>query len=309
MLFLQEVKVSPEDGKTVRAVERAVRANPMDGSSEPDYVAHMCLPSDKFNARGFGRKVYGVSSIIRKDFADKSVDRVRPVSWDLEGRVLVTEKRADDSGPKLAVFNVYAVNGTDSAYKDMSTGEITGTRHDRKLQFHKLLAAESRRLHAEGYGVIIAGDMNVARSAMDGHPNLRTFPYQHCVNRADFEARFFSKALVPQAEQSDFPGDQSKQDEAGVEARLDMIDTFRFLHPNKKGYTYYPRGSSFGDSCDRVDMILVSSSLEHSLIGAGMHETPGDRGPSDHVPVFARLTFRKQTGKQGTEEHAFVQES
>jgi hypothetical protein len=38
-------------------------------------------------------------------------------------------------------------------------------------------------------------------------------------------------------------------------------------------------------------MIIISGSLEPFLVDAGMLETPADRGPSDHVPLFARLRF------------------
>lgn len=160
------------------------------------------------------------------------------------------------------------------------TGEVTGTRHDRKREVHKLLAAECRALQNEGFGIVLAGDMNVARSAQDGHPNLRVFPQEHCLNRVDFEATFFS-------------------------AGLGMIDTFRFLHPTKKGYTYYPRSKNFGESCDRVDMIMVSATLKDELTEADHHETPSERGPSDHCPLFARLAFgrpnRDDTGGGGAQ--------
>ena len=108
MLFLQEVKVSSSDDATKRLIEQAVSA----GSSnigEPSYVAHLCLPSDKFNARVFGGKLYGVCSIIRKDVYDGSVVKVRPVGWDSEGRFLVTEMKPNDYRPKLAIINAYMV--------------------------------------------------------------------------------------------------------------------------------------------------------------------------------------------------------
>jgi len=308
LLFLQEVKISPDDTSSIRSLEKAVRADPRNSTGEPDYVAHLCLPSDKHNARGFGRRVYGVCSIIRTDFAEKYVARVRPVEWDTEGRYLVTETRAVDGKPKLALFNVYMVNGTDNAYRNPLTGEMAGTRHDRKLQAHKLLAAECRDLQVEGFGIVIAGDINIARTALDGFPHLRTFPRQHCINRADFEARFLSR---PSASVSDLDSTPTAEanaepapDEKSEDAALGMIDTFRHLHLDKKGYTYYPRGKAFGESCDRVDMVIVSDSLEHYIAEAGMHETLGDRGPSDHVPLYARLAFKKASRKPTEIEQA-----
>lgn len=109
LLFLQEIKISPDDPATVRALEKAVKRDDKAEPEEPDYSAHVCLPSDKFNARGFGRKVYGVCSIVRKDFAETYVERIRPVNWDQEGRFLVIETKACSSRPRLALINAYMV--------------------------------------------------------------------------------------------------------------------------------------------------------------------------------------------------------
>ncbi|RMY56525.1 hypothetical protein D0863_12945 [Hortaea werneckii] len=313
-LFLQEVKISPDDLTSIRALQKAVRRDKKTGDTEPDYVAHVNLPSDKFNARGYGRKLYGVCSIIRQDFADRWVEQVRPVDWDLEGRFLVTELKAASKMQRLALINAYMVgthdllkgrskltqstqvNGTDYPYKDPTSGKVTGTRHDRKLEVHKLLAAECRKLENDGFAVILAGDINIAAAPIDGFPNLRTFPPQHCVNRADFKRRFLedempcSEAVSEQASENQSGAPQ--QDGNSTEPYgLGMVDTFRHLHPDTSGYTYYPRGRSFGESCDRVDMILISKSLRDSLMSAGMHETPAERGTSDHVPLYAKLRF------------------
>ncbi|KAK5138540.1 hypothetical protein LTR08_000128 [Meristemomyces frigidus] len=302
MLFLQEIKVSNSDEASKRAIERAVSVSSSSIEIEPSYVAHLCLPSDNFNARGFGGKLYGVCSIIRKDVSDEIVDRVRLVDWDREGRFMVIETKSTEHRPRLAFINAYMVNGTDRPYRGTPSGEVTGTRHDRKLQVHRLLAAECRDLEAKGFGVILAGDMNVARSALDGYPKLRMFPPQHSLNRADFEAKFFSDTGTSEAEQDRSPTIDTRHTDDSSHPGLGMIDTFRFLHPSKKAYTYYPRGKPFGESCDRVDMIIISASLRDNLVEAGMHETPGDRGPSDHVPLFARVTFNSTLAKQATNE-------
>lgn len=168
---------------------------------------------------------------------------------------------------------------------------------------HKLLAAECRALQADSFGVVLAGDLNIARAPIDGYPDLRTFPRQHCVNRADFEHHFFGKQ-VEAAPEPDREHDNhrehgqglSKDDEGNIDAGLAMIDTFRHLHPAEKAYTYYPRGKAFGESCDRVDMILISATLQGNLTEAGMHETPRERGSSDHVPLYCCLDFQK-TGR------------
>jgi exonuclease III len=293
-LFLQEVKINPGDSATTRAIKNAVKRQPSEPDDAYEYEAHFCLPSDKFNARGFGRKVYGVCSIVRKDFSEQYVDKIRPVDWDAEGRFLVIETKPEASVPKLAIFNIYLVNGTDHPYKDPETGQVTGIRHDRKLAVHSLLQEECRTLENDGFGVIIAGDMNIARTPMDGHPNLRTFPKQHCLNRADFEAKFFSAPTDEHTDSGGGDGSTAKKADSG----LAMLDTFRYLYPERKCYTFYPRRKTFGESCDRVDMVLISKSLGGQLKEAGMHETPSERGPSDHVPLYAYLDFEESASKR-----------
>lgn len=225
---------------------------------------------------------------MRKDFSEVFVERMRTVDWDAEGRFSVIETKANLSMPRLAIFNVYAVNGTDYPHKDSSMGEVKGSRHDRKLEVHRLLQLECRRLEREGFEVIIAGDINIARARIDGHPNLRTFPYQHVLNRQDFSQRFLDDPDASDSTKRDCKDDDGNDAE---DRSLAMIDTFRSLHPSEKGYSYYPRGKAFGESCDRVDMILCSRSLESSCVEAGMLATPADRGPSDHVPIFATFYF------------------
>jgi len=295
LLFLQEVKINPDDQATRRGVEQAVKRKSDEPLENPEYTVHLSLPKDRFNATGFGRKVYGVCSIVHADFAQVFVERMREVDWDLEGRFSVIETRAYGDVPKLAFFNVYLVNGTDNAYKDSSTGEVVGTRHDRKLEVHRQLEAECRALAAEGFEIIIAGDCNIARSRLDGHPNLRTFPHQHVLNREDFSRRFLgaeTRAERPHHE----PGDDTTQP-----GGLGMVDLYRALHPDKREYSYHPRGRPFGSSCDRVDMILCTKMAAASCIEARILATPCDRGPSDHVPIYAAFDFGQQKRSRHSE--------
>ena len=91
ILFLQEVKIAPNDTQTQRGVQIAINPGESPMDDEPTYTAHFNLPTDRYNATGFGRKVHGVVSIIRDDFSSRFVHRVRNVDWDAEGRVQVTE--------------------------------------------------------------------------------------------------------------------------------------------------------------------------------------------------------------------------
>ena len=266
VLCLQEIKIKPTDVVTQRAVELAVKSYGT-SKNEPNYIVKFCLPTDAHNARAFGGKMYGVATIIRDDVA-LDIDSCRQVEWDREGRVLVLETKS-----KLAILNIYAVNGTSNPYRDPKSGVEIGTRHDRKLQFHRALLRECLDLENAGFLVVLAGDMNIARGHLDGHPSLRTVPYQHVINRADFNEKFFSSSNG-----------------------LHALDTFRHIHGERRKFTYFPRNKEWGTSCDRVDLIMTSRMLEDVpglLQEADILDSPQERSSSDHVPLYISLNKDK----------------
>ncbi|KIW78237.1 hypothetical protein Z517_08071 [Fonsecaea pedrosoi CBS 271.37] len=276
VLCLQEVKVSSRDDATQRQLQQA--ANHGHAGGEPTYTAHFSLPRDKYNATGFGGRVHGVASFLRDDFAS-SVRVTRRPDWDLEGRVLIHEHEVG-----LVIINGYWVNGTSNPYRDPTTGQISGTRHDHKLRFHRHMLEVVLQYEAANRHVILIGDMNIARSRIDGHPNLRTSPPQHVKNRADFNSKFF-----------DEPN--------GMRG----TDVFRHFHGNTKKFTYHPRGSAWGASCDRVDLIITSHALVDKLdavTNTDILDSASERGHSDHVPLWisidlARLAEKTQVAVDG----------
>ena len=271
-LCLQEVKIRNGDEATQRKLGLA--ANSSKQSGEPQYTVRYSLPRDKYNAIGFGGKVHGVATLTRDDILP-GVTKLWLPPWDLEGRVQIIEMSA-----KIAIINGYWPNGTDNPYKDSSTGMVIGTRHDHKLNFHRHMLNESLSLEKRGFAVILIGDVNIARTTIDGHPNLRTSPVQHVKNRYDFNQKFFD-----------------------TEDGFQGIDAFRELHGQQRKYTYHPRGVKWGSSCDRVDNALASRCLfpdarepnnlktRHTptaskIIAADILDNPQDRGHSDHVPLY-----------------------
>lgn len=332
VLFLQEIKISPSDQKTPAALRSTVNTS-LGGqdtsNSQNKYTIDLNLPRDKFNARGFGGKVYGVGTLVREDFASRHVSCIRHADWDLEGRVTVVELRLGHSdstsafctqvpppGPSpLALINVYAVNGTINPYRSPDTGKILGTRHDHKLAFHRRLRDECLALERRGFQVVIAGDLNIARGTLDGWPNLRTYTVQHCLNRADFNAHFFGAEDNARAEaylehhpknqprgQQPTDGDVASssflaalQDSstASSPSFLDGVDVFRALHGKKRKYSYHPRsGEAWGSSCDRVDLIITSKSLHEKerAMDTDILDSPQERGTSDHVPLWVKIS-------------------
>lgn len=303
VLFLQELKINRRDQKTPTALLSALNT-PL-GSNDPvtassRYTLDVNLPRDKFNARGFGGKLYGVGTILREDFASQHIATVRHAEWDLEGRVSIVELRrpsnsrserdtgSSEQGERdtlrpLALINVYAVNGTSAPYRSSENGQTVGTRHDHKISFQSKLRDECLELEKRGFDVVVAGDLNVARGRLDGHPKLRTSPKQHCINRADFNTKFFGKDDHKRAD-AYVGGDDVNSGEISFQG----VDVFRALRGKERKYTYHPRGENeWGSSCDRVDLIIASKSLYENggIDDTDILDSPQERGTSDHVPL------------------------
>ncbi|KAE8446294.1 hypothetical protein EG329_012380 [Mollisiaceae sp. DMI_Dod_QoI] len=261
---LQEIKISTKDEATRRAVEKA--ANRSEG---PGYKVYFSLPRDKYNATGWGGKVYGVCTLLREDITYSSEQNTKEADWDVEGRVLITELPSFG----IVIINGYWVNGTMNPYRSPQTGEMVGTRHDRKRQFHSLMLEEIKSYQSKGWEIVLVGDMNIARTSLDGYPGIR-LGAEHVKNRADFNRKFF-------------------EDEDGMHA----IDTWRWIHGNKRGYSYHGESAKdWGSSCDRVDLGMVTPGLQKALVGAEIYESIEERGGSDHVPISVVLSERLMTG-------------
>jgi exonuclease III len=264
-----------------------------------------------------------VCTLVRDDVLERYEVSTKDVEWDLEGRVLCTEivprphidiagttttspswqeakirrdkewrdesteasKRKRD---KLVVVNGYWVNGTSAPWRDSSTGAIIGTRHDIKRLFHSRMLALSRSYESAGYHVIHIGDMNIARSAIDGYPGIRLGD-QHVKNRADFNLKFF-----------DMPR---------VEGGFHGVDVWRYVYGERRKYSYHGRGIPWGSSCDRVDLCVVSRSVVlgveeqagnddgpgvgSALVGTDICDNPTDRGHSDHCPLWVAVDMER----------------
>jgi exonuclease III len=134
---------------------------------------------------------------------------------------------------------------------------------------------ECMDLEASGWDVLLAGDMNVAPDFRDGHPKLRTFPQQHSINRTDFHRRLL----------------ESKD---GEKKGLNGVDVWRRMHGEERRYTYYSRGREWGTSCDRVDYFIAGRRAwdEGMIKATGIMDSEGERGPSDHCPIWADIELR-----------------
>ncbi|KAI4144837.1 MAG: hypothetical protein L6R39_004022 [Caloplaca ligustica] len=263
IIGLQEVKIAPSDNPSQASVRRVINSplSDHDGVTEPNrlYDAHFCLPRDKHNATGFGGKVYGVCTLVRRDVASSSTTRT--VNWDLEGRVLITELPLHG----LVVLNIYAVNGTTNPYRNPKTGKVVGDRHMRKRIFHTELRDECARYEAAGWKVVLAGDINISQTPLDSYPQLR-LGKEHVHNRRHFRECFLLG-----------------KEEGG----LGMSDTFREVRGEERKFSYRPREREWGQGMDRVDLILVGRRVR--VKDADILDDELERGRSDHVPLWVEV--------------------
>jgi exodeoxyribonuclease III len=237
VLCLQEVRVRASDEVAIGALAAIV----------PGYTCHVSLNRDLVNARFRGGRTYGVATFVREP-ATAYVP-----SWDREGRVAVVEL----AHRKLAIANVYAVNGTSKPYTDPDG--IVRDRHQWKRRVQELIAGELAALLARGLDVIAIGDWNVSQARIDVTPRLRT-EEPHALARAQFRELFAE--------------------------RLGMIDVFRARHPDVRAYTWRLRKRRTLDAA-RVDFALVSRALEPRVIDTRILEDA--HGPSDHAPILVTL--------------------
>ncbi|ABD86770.1 exodeoxyribonuclease III [Rhodopseudomonas palustris] len=141
-----------------------------------------------------------------------------------------------------------------------------GPKFDYKLAWFKRLAGHARKLLRQDVPVVLAGDFNVAPTALDIYP---TRSWDH-------------DALVQPASRAAF-------------ARLvkqGWTDALRELHPDRRIYTFwhYMRQRYERDAGLRLDHLLLSPQLAPRLRQAGVDRAVRGRpGASDHAPTWIVL--------------------
>jgi exodeoxyribonuclease III len=250
ILALQEIRIRATDAGLTESLDKAL----------PGYVCGHSLSRDPINVRFRGGRAYGVATFVRSELEPRWLERPE---WDREGRFVAFELPERN----LLVANLYAVNGTDRPYYDPESGEVTGDRHAFKRRFQELLHDYLSAVRARGLDLVLAGDWNVSRAAIDTHPRLRTEPV-HVAARA-----MLNDVLMP---------------------ALEVEDVFRVLQPAARAYTWFNRVAARYGRLDaaRVDYVLVSRSLMPAISSATiLHEMAPQLG-SDHAPVAVRLSGR-----------------
>ncbi|EPQ30862.1 uncharacterized protein PFL1_01759 [Pseudozyma flocculosa PF-1] len=196
IVCLQEVQLRPSD-PLVKEMQRAFQPSSTASTTATaaaaadvglGYTMFLNLYDSTRGKARFGIATFVRDDVLRRFRQRRGADGVgwRTVEWDNEGRVGIL-----DLGP-VSLYNVYALNSSSYAFHHPTSG--ARTRHERKLEFHTLLASQidadrnrNRNRNGLGHGhgqrrAVLCGDFNVTPSSVDARPpeSLRTqHPHAH----------------------------------------------------------------------------------------------------------------------------------
>ena len=180
----------------------------------------------------------GVSLHVRKDLVEREPVFEHP-DFDMESRIVQFNLG------NLVIASVYVPNGG----KDFAA----------KLGFLERLIGWSRQLHETGRELVLCGDMNIARSAIDVHPKERK---PHAIGQLPEERELFERLLDEQ-----------------------LVDVGRALDPgNESLFTWWApwrnlRARNIGW---RLDYVLASKAIAARATSCVVLS---EVGTSDHAPV------------------------
>ena len=175
VLCLQEVKTN----------DRNIEQQPLEHVAAPLCFDSFWAPSRVRNAKGGFSGLAGVATFVRKGLCDHAnrniLDDGGPL--DLEGRCLLT------CVGSLAIFNVYIPNDG-----------LFSVNLPLKLKVLRALRAAMGRMRAQGFSVVLCGDLNLTYRAHDLCPGDRRVDIAECLRlgalpEADPERQRFASEL------------------------------------------------------------------------------------------------------------------
>ncbi len=181
--------------------------------------------------------------------------------------VLIRTALPGDPGDREARYIEAAVRGIVIASLYAPNGNPQpGPKFDSKLQWLRRLRAHAKKLLNQDVPVVLAGDYNVAPTALDIYPT-RSWDRDALIQP---ESRAAFGALLAQG----------------------WSDAIRTLHPAKPMFTFwdYKRNRWPRDAGLRLDHLLLSPALAPRLTRAGVdRKARSEDGASDHAPAWIML--------------------
>ena len=181
--------------------------------------------------------------------------------------VLTRIELPGDDGDRDARYIEAAISGVIVACIYAPNGNPQpGPKFDYKLDWLRRLRLHAARLLRQDLPVVLAGDYNVAPTALDIYPT-RSWDKDALIQP---KSRAAFAALVAQG----------------------WTDAIRTLHPSKPMFTFwhYKRNRWARDAGLRLDHLLLSPALAPRLVKAGVdRKVRGEDGASDHAPAWIVL--------------------
>jgi len=181
--------------------------------------------------------------------------------------VLTRTELPGDDGDRESRYIEAAVSGVIVACIYAPNGNPQpGPKFDYKLDWLRRLRLHAARLLRQDLPVVLAGDYNVAPTALDIYPT-RSWDKDALIQP---KSRAAFAALVAQG----------------------WTDAIRTLHPSKPMFTFwhYKRNRWARDAGLRLDHLLLSPTLASRLVKAGVdRKVRGEDGASDHAPAWIVL--------------------
>jgi exodeoxyribonuclease-3 len=232
-------------------------------AARPDIV---CLQELKTTDREFPAAELAKAGYVAAWRGEKSWNGVAILSRGSEPIVTRRELPGDPTDRQSRYIEA-AINGVIVGCLYLPNGNPQpGPKFDYKLAWFARLQRHARGLLRSGAPVILAGDYNVAPTAIDIYPTTS----------------WDDDALIQPASRAAY-------------ARLirqGWTDALRVLNPDARVYTFwhYMRRRWERDAGLRLDHVLLSPDLANRLRAAGVdRDVRGRANASDHAPVWAEL--------------------
>ena len=202
----------------------------------------------------FGQKSYNGVAIISKN---KLNDIKNDIFKDKNKQSRIISASVKYNKKNIILINIYTPNGN----------PVDTEKYSYKIYWLENLIKKLKSLSKKNENIIIGGDFNIIPSAEDVH-NPKNYE-----NDALFrlEIRKKLRELI----------------------NLGFHDAYRFIHPDKEGYTFwdYTSGAWQKNNGMRIDHFLVSNSLINIVKDVKINKFPrGRQKPSDHTPIEIELS-------------------
>lgn len=236
----------------------------------------------------------GMVTLVRNDLASRlNVYFPKPQEWDVEGRIVVVELEEKESQAwKMAIINVLLPEGrpqirlqvysdsgfdSDSRRNHQIVDPFQHTHHHFRRLLQRRLLGLVKGYEADGFEVLVIGDMNLVREPRDcDNPSMRfLMDKESMIDRGDFNALFLDE--------------QCQQGMRG-------IDTFRWIHGNS--IIQYSKTISMVSRHDRAfvrtdrfrtAMGILSRTAAKALVSSDVlgprHKYEEDGYATGHVPI------------------------